>query len=636
MYFRTANPLDREEFLAVYRESVLLTQLLFAPYGLHEDVSELLGERASVELYTAIFQQFEDIVSKKLFIAKNYEDDRIIASMSKYVGSDHQDQEIVREMQAVQKALQNMLKPPSVVQFEPLSIFWESNKCRDQSVIINSIKTSSLGCSSAKSTQESASDAGLAESSVIVARKELQKAMHSINFVQASTAALLLDRVTASLRLVVVQDNLNTSKGGIPGSVSQSEVVAVGTTRATRNSVDQVLAERFGIRVSTREANPSCLFRAISQQANLTTGSQSSPTLAETSDTQTQFKSHAPGSGGQAMTLVESIECVRRSLSAVPVRDLLQAVAAAAPTSSREVRDALDLLPEGTDSSSISQPLVSFTLQQYHCLLDLFGSSPEVVAVVQKHVKIETSTNCTAAAAGGTAATAAGDSGAMGMVHGDLGVPALRRGEVLGKLNLSMVPIVSHISQLSTKLASVSAALAKAGRSTHFDNAYAGVQGDESDADESGGAEIYAPNHDVDNNDSADAEAIQVDGEEVLATEVERRAVLMEEALEFALMAVQRKREAQDAGAIGDFGAARGLLTEGLLDTLLAGESISVNDDAEYDDDDDDDDVEDGDTDSKRKDDGDGEGRRKKRSRSVKSAGRILPVQYEVVLICER
>ncbi|KAJ1402038.1 hypothetical protein B484DRAFT_234705 [Ochromonadaceae sp. CCMP2298] len=117
MPFEIAEPLPKEDFLAVYREAIFLTQLLFAPFGLNSATADILGKDQALERCSSMFQQFEDVVSKSVFTARGFDDDRIIASMHKYVG-ENQDAEIIAEMQAAAQALQSMLVPPRVVDFD--------------------------------------------------------------------------------------------------------------------------------------------------------------------------------------------------------------------------------------------------------------------------------------------------------------------------------------------------------------------------------------------------------------------------------------------------------------------------------------------------------------------------------------
>lgn len=93
MFFQVAKPLPKEEFLAVYREAVLLTQLLFAPLGPAESTADVLGQITAMDAYSSMFQQFEDLVSKRIFALRGFDDERIIASMHEYVG-EHHDSEV--------------------------------------------------------------------------------------------------------------------------------------------------------------------------------------------------------------------------------------------------------------------------------------------------------------------------------------------------------------------------------------------------------------------------------------------------------------------------------------------------------------------------------------------------------------
>lgn len=86
MLFSVAKPLEREEFLQLYRHVALLTKLLFAPFGLHPQLIELLGKKAFLETYAPIYQQLEDVLSKCVFRAYGYDDDQIVATMHKFVG----------------------------------------------------------------------------------------------------------------------------------------------------------------------------------------------------------------------------------------------------------------------------------------------------------------------------------------------------------------------------------------------------------------------------------------------------------------------------------------------------------------------------------------------------------------------
>lgn len=93
MPFEIAEPVAKKDFLDVYKDSVAVTQLIFAPFGLSSSVVDILGETNAMETYTSMFQQWEDLVSKRIFSARGYDDDRIIASMHKFI-SKAQDSEV--------------------------------------------------------------------------------------------------------------------------------------------------------------------------------------------------------------------------------------------------------------------------------------------------------------------------------------------------------------------------------------------------------------------------------------------------------------------------------------------------------------------------------------------------------------
>ncbi len=86
MPFDIAKPISKAEFLAVYKDSVAVTQLIFAPFGLTTSIVDILGGSKALEVYTLMFQQWEDLVSKKVFTSRGFNDDRIIASMHKFIG----------------------------------------------------------------------------------------------------------------------------------------------------------------------------------------------------------------------------------------------------------------------------------------------------------------------------------------------------------------------------------------------------------------------------------------------------------------------------------------------------------------------------------------------------------------------
>ena len=96
MLFTVAKPLEKDDFLRLYRNVAKLTKLLFAPFGPHHQVAELLGKHAFVDTYGPIYQQLEDVLSKCIFRCFGYDDDQIVATMHKFVGQTQDRQVITR------------------------------------------------------------------------------------------------------------------------------------------------------------------------------------------------------------------------------------------------------------------------------------------------------------------------------------------------------------------------------------------------------------------------------------------------------------------------------------------------------------------------------------------------------------
>ena len=67
-----AQPVPKSVFLDAYEETTLLAQLLVAPFGLPPGgaAADVLGGDAAVEEYTAVYRQWEDVLSRKVYAAK--------------------------------------------------------------------------------------------------------------------------------------------------------------------------------------------------------------------------------------------------------------------------------------------------------------------------------------------------------------------------------------------------------------------------------------------------------------------------------------------------------------------------------------------------------------------------------------
>jgi len=71
-FFGVAQPVPKSVFLDAYEETTLLAQLLVAPFGLPPGgaAADVLGGDAAVEEYTAVYRQWEDVLSRKVYAAK--------------------------------------------------------------------------------------------------------------------------------------------------------------------------------------------------------------------------------------------------------------------------------------------------------------------------------------------------------------------------------------------------------------------------------------------------------------------------------------------------------------------------------------------------------------------------------------
>lgn len=96
MLFSVAKPLEKEDFLQLYQHVSKLTKMLFAPFGLHPQIVELMGRKTFMDTYTPIYQQLEDVLSKCVFRAYGYDDDQIVATMHKFVGQS-QDKQVLKD-----------------------------------------------------------------------------------------------------------------------------------------------------------------------------------------------------------------------------------------------------------------------------------------------------------------------------------------------------------------------------------------------------------------------------------------------------------------------------------------------------------------------------------------------------------
>ena len=94
-FFASAPPIDREEFLLLYQKAILVTQLIFSPFGPPQAFTELMTLESACHDYSANYEQLQDLVAKKVFSIAGYDDDRIVASMHKFISKSNDEQVIL-------------------------------------------------------------------------------------------------------------------------------------------------------------------------------------------------------------------------------------------------------------------------------------------------------------------------------------------------------------------------------------------------------------------------------------------------------------------------------------------------------------------------------------------------------------
>lgn len=139
MFFQVAQPVPKEDFLRLYRQVALVTRLVFAPFGLHDQSVDVLGAAYLQQLYKQPMQQLEDMISKALFKYYGIDDDAIVASMHEYVGK-AQDSNVMEEIRTSMEALNSLLFPPNVVEFDyPQEQFEQIVSCRSANSVLQKV-----------------------------------------------------------------------------------------------------------------------------------------------------------------------------------------------------------------------------------------------------------------------------------------------------------------------------------------------------------------------------------------------------------------------------------------------------------------------------------------------------------------
>lgn len=119
-YFQKSIPIDRNQFLTVYRESVQLAHLLTAPFGIPDDLSLIINENCLVDEYTLLYKQWEETISRRIYALQGISDDQIASALHTYVNV-NSDQEIIAEIQHSSQAVSDLFHPAKVVEFPVFS-----------------------------------------------------------------------------------------------------------------------------------------------------------------------------------------------------------------------------------------------------------------------------------------------------------------------------------------------------------------------------------------------------------------------------------------------------------------------------------------------------------------------------------
>jgi hypothetical protein len=195
----------------------------------------------------------------------------------------------------------------------------------------------------------------------------------------------------------------------------------------------------------------------------------------------------------------------------------------------------------GRDEDDDDERSISFSLVQYHTLLDIFGNDPLVRAVIARHAK-ECVIGDDQQSSSSSSLLEHGDGD--GLEGGDgleqYSIDSVRSGKVLYSLNLSMPPLVAYASQLRNMMMSNN-------NSNSNDDPFKGDNDDDDDDDD-------------------DDRYVAMDDSEL--------------GLHLIMTAITNQKESKGAMIIGDSGAAIELLTDDVLEYF--------DDDCNDDDDDDD------------------------------------------------
>ena len=118
-FFTVAQPVPKSVFLDAYEETTTVAQLLVAPFGLPSIVAgsngSLLDKDTIIEDYTNIYRQWEDVLSRKIYAAKGIPDDRVAATIHRYLEV-KKDMKVMEIIQAAAGAMGTLLDLPTILE----------------------------------------------------------------------------------------------------------------------------------------------------------------------------------------------------------------------------------------------------------------------------------------------------------------------------------------------------------------------------------------------------------------------------------------------------------------------------------------------------------------------------------------
>ena len=135
-FFEVAKPLQKGEFIESYKQTVTVSQLFLAPFGLPEEIAPALGgNEEAVEYVTNAYKMWEDCVSRKLYSAMGISDERVAASIYFYA-EEIKDEDVVEFIQRTQASIGEIIFRKKITELPHLIVPESEFPERDRDAII--------------------------------------------------------------------------------------------------------------------------------------------------------------------------------------------------------------------------------------------------------------------------------------------------------------------------------------------------------------------------------------------------------------------------------------------------------------------------------------------------------------------